>query len=281
MATKTQQKVETVEELLATKRTDLFWLDPRVIKVMEGFNDRIDYGNMDELVQSIRENGIRIPLKGFQDKGEYFVTVGHRRLQAAMILLEQGETIRVPFMSSKKTSMEEMLIESFLSNDGKRFTAIEEASLVSKLIKHGLTPKEIANKLGRTPSHISNLVKLASLPTKLKNSIASEEIRGTLVLEIMRTTHNLSIDEIAEQIQKLIDNKLLNDGTKKVTKKDVDKSNGKTNSFSAIKKALKLATVRDLKPEAKPFFELLQKFNNGEYTFEQIVEELYEPRVEK
>ena len=279
--TTTKSKSEPALEILDVRRKDLLMLDPRLINVIPDFNDRVDYGDMNELVESIRENGILQPVLGFMDNKRYFIKSGHRRLRAAMTLIEQGEPILVPFSSGKKCSFEEMLIESFLSNDGKRFNAIEEASLVGKLLKRGLKATDIATKLSRTTSHISNLAKLNSLPTKLKNNIAAEAIASTLVLDIVRSTINLSVDELAEAIQKIIDDKSLGGSNKKITRKDVDKAIGKTNSFSAVKKALKLAAVRTIKEENRHLFDLLTKLNNGDYSLEEMIEQLYEPATNK
>ena len=71
-----------------TQRKDILYIDPRQIKIEEGFNTRTDYGNIDELMNSIIENGVKIPLRGFKDGDFYIITDGHRRLTATMKAIE-------------------------------------------------------------------------------------------------------------------------------------------------------------------------------------------------
>ena len=47
-------------ELNATKRTDLFLIDPRNIVVMDGFNVRRDF-DLNELKEQIKANGVLNP----------------------------------------------------------------------------------------------------------------------------------------------------------------------------------------------------------------------------
>ena len=54
MTTTQKEKVKSVRP----PRKDILMLDPKLINIIPDFNDRVDYGDMDELVESIRENGI-------------------------------------------------------------------------------------------------------------------------------------------------------------------------------------------------------------------------------
>ena len=48
-------------EVNATKRTDLFLIDPRNIVVMDGFNVRRDF-DLEELKEQIKANGVLNPV---------------------------------------------------------------------------------------------------------------------------------------------------------------------------------------------------------------------------
>lgn len=63
---------------MASKRTDLLWVDPVNLTVQEGFNVRYDYGDIDELAKSIIENGVKVPVRGVKDRGtdNYILTDG-------------------------------------------------------------------------------------------------------------------------------------------------------------------------------------------------------------
>ena len=74
------------------KKKDLFSISPNDIDVEKGFNPRQDYGDMDLLINQVRENGVLVPLRGFKQKGgKYIITDGHRRLQAAKEVVKELE----------------------------------------------------------------------------------------------------------------------------------------------------------------------------------------------
>jgi ParB/RepB/Spo0J family partition protein len=224
-------------EMLTEKRSDLLHLDARAINVVEGFNVRQDYGDIQELANSIKENGVRNPLRGYKDKGAYHLTDGHRRLQAVMLLVEQGTEIRVPFITEKNPSEEKRIIDMYICNDGKKLTPLEEADIVTRLQNLGMTSKEVATKLGCTEAHICNMRAISDLPTKLKNRIKGNEISSTLVLSVVRGNKELTIEQITTKVEQILD-KAKGTG-KKVTKKDIDTEMEKVNSFTILKSVLR------------------------------------------
>ena len=48
-------------ETNATKRTDLFWIDPRNIDIQDGFNVRREF-DLDELKEQIKAQGVLNPI---------------------------------------------------------------------------------------------------------------------------------------------------------------------------------------------------------------------------
>ena len=70
---------------------------PSIIIADENVNPRTDYGNIEELMQSIVENGIRNPLKGYKLGEKIILKDGHRRMRAIKLALSKGHQIeRVP-----------------------------------------------------------------------------------------------------------------------------------------------------------------------------------------
>lgn len=73
-------------ETNATKRTDIFLIDPRNIVVMEGFNVRIDF-DLEELKEQIKVAGelnpiTVIPFKDEEGNEKYKLVDGERRYRA-------------------------------------------------------------------------------------------------------------------------------------------------------------------------------------------------------
>lgn len=272
-------QAQTQLTLLAPQRTDLFKLDPREIIVEQGFNVRQDFGDMESLKQSISVNGVLTPLRGYKKGDVYVLTDGHRRHRAAMELINEGIQIRVPFIASKEKSEETRLIQMYLSNDGKRLNAVEQAELIKRFINLGLKPKEISLKLGISVVTISNLQSIADLPTKLKKRIQNNEISSTLVLQELRAK-KIEAEELADKIENMLSETTaspeLPDYTDipqkektKVTAKDLNA----VNSVKIVKDFLKEMAVNESQPQLNSkTFDFLNSMFSNEFDKKDIIE---------
>lgn len=90
-------------EVNATKRTDLFLIDPRNIVVMEGFNVRRDF-DLEELKEQIKANGVLNPVTviPYKEDGveKYKLVDGERRYRATMLAISEGANI--PLLESQQ-----------------------------------------------------------------------------------------------------------------------------------------------------------------------------------
>lgn len=297
------QAVQTELELLEKKRDDYFKLDPRQIEIEEGFNKREDYGDMHELVESIRANGVLNPVKGYRirKKGEedrFVLTNGHRRHRAAMMLIEEGVEIRVPFVGGGKPSEVDRLVETYVGNEGKPLNAVEQAAVVAQLIQYGLEPKEVAAKLAVTTATVSNLLTLSKVKPTLKKKIVQGVISPTMVLKLVRSKNGLTPDNVDEHIEQIIKasrEEAINNAPEreapglrplsssggsnppkfekpeKVTQKDVDKAAGIEPSFTHFTNLLKKIRKEKLEVEKnEEFFAILSKMADGKLDAKQI-----------
>lgn len=267
--------MENLQQPLPSKKTDLHLIDVRLIEINDGFNVRRDYGNIDELVKSIRQNGIIQPFRCYRKNGIFFLIDGHRRHKACMVLVNEGVTIRVPVVTEgRNVSPEQRVIDMVTLNDGKRLNPLEEAEAVNRLLKYGLTETEISLKIGKTLTYISNLKLLHSAPEKIKIMVRSEQVSSTLLLKLMRDTDDF------EELQDLIHSAFLGatngdtESVKKITHKDIQKAQKKTNSVSALKKALKFADKKELalNPEKVELYQFARNIIDGSYTQQQLLD---------
>lgn len=230
LETATEKQLQNIDKIMnpeinKTKRSDVLFIDPKIIKIEEGFNTRIDYGDINELKTSIVENGVRVPLRGYKDGDVYVVTDGHRRFKAVNMILEEGINIaRIPFISEKKKSLEERVFDILLFNDGKTLTPLELGETYKKLLSYGYNLTEIAKKIGKTIKHVSDMVKVACSTKELKKLINDGLVSASLVAEVKSKVRD---DEESEEIIKTISNIKKEDSKgdkkkEKITKKDFE-----------------------------------------------------------
>ncbi|TRM11050.1 ParB/RepB/Spo0J family partition protein [Lentibacillus cibarius] len=126
-----------------------------------------------ELKDSIIEYGIVQPLILRKSIKGYEIVVGERRFRAAK---EAGlETLPavVKDLSDEKM-MEVALLENLQRED---LTPIEEAHAYHNLMNElGVTQDELSKRLGKSRSHIANIVRLLSLPEKVVAHINNGEL---------------------------------------------------------------------------------------------------------
>ena len=146
-------------------------------------NIRKEYDGIDELAQSIKENGIMQNLTVVPNKdeaGTYFVVIGNRRLTAARQAgIETAPCIIVDNMSDKD-QITTMLTENMNRKDLKIY---EEAAAVQMCMKDfGFAMDEMEQKTGlskTTLNHRLNLAKLDQRTLKKKAEDASFQMSLT------------------------------------------------------------------------------------------------------
>lgn len=120
-----------------------------------------------ELADSIRRNGIMQPLVVRPIKNsQYEIIAGERRWRAAKIagLLEVPVIIRDV---EDRQALELALIENIQRQD---LSPLEEAAGYQRLIdEFAHTQEELAGIVGKSRSHVANLLRLLSMPDTLKN----------------------------------------------------------------------------------------------------------------
>ncbi|MDC3417720.1 ParB/RepB/Spo0J family partition protein [Aquibacillus salsiterrae] len=128
---------------------------------------------IEELKESILQYGILQPLivrksiKGFE------IVVGERRFRAAKEAGLNTVPVIVRDLSDEKM-MELALLENLQRED---LTPIEEAYAYSNLMKElKITQEELAKRLGKSRSHIANIVRLLSLPEQISALINNGEL---------------------------------------------------------------------------------------------------------
>ena len=133
-----------------------------------------DEGDLDELASSLREKGIIQPLIVRPDttgqKGAYQIVAGERRWRAAA--RAQIHEVPVIVRDFNDTEVLELgIIENIQRAD---LNAVEEALAYNQLIqRHGHTQDAVAKAMGKSRSHITNLLRLLTLPDDVQDKVVT------------------------------------------------------------------------------------------------------------
>ncbi|MBM08881.1 MAG: chromosome partitioning protein ParB [Magnetovibrio sp.] len=124
-----------------------------------------------ELAQSIREKGVLQPLvvRPDQDRsGGYEIICGERRWRAAQV----AQKHEVPAVIRAFTDQEALEIALVENLQRENLTPLEEAEAYYRLKdEFGHTQEELANGIGKSRSHIANMIRLLSLPEAIKKML--------------------------------------------------------------------------------------------------------------
>ncbi|MFC4558477.1 ParB/RepB/Spo0J family partition protein [Virgibacillus kekensis] len=128
---------------------------------------------IEELKDSILEYGIIQPLIVRKSIKGYEIVVGERRFRAA----KEAGLDKVPAVVKELTDdkmMEVALLENLQRED---LTPIEEAHAYQNLMNElNITQDELSRRLGKSRSHIANIVRLLSLPDQVVAYINNGEL---------------------------------------------------------------------------------------------------------
>ena len=161
----------------------LYEMNPKNIVVQDGFNPRIDMGDMAALMKSIKRNGVKQPITVRKVGQHYELIDGHRRLIAANKLALAKVPARI---ESGKLSTEEMLNLALVSNDGKPLAPVEEADAFRRLVNGGWTPRAISVATGKSLRLVKDRLTLISAHPDVAAAIKSGKLSIGLGLAIAK-----------------------------------------------------------------------------------------------
>lgn len=146
---------------------------------------KFDDQTIEELASSIRETGIVQPIVVTPEDDHYKIIVGERRWRAA----QKAGLRKVPVLIRnipKEKQLEVSLIENIHREE---LNALEIAQAYQKLIEeHGYAQHELAEKVGKDRSSVTNYLRLLKLPREIQEKLSEGAItmghaRALLALE--------------------------------------------------------------------------------------------------
>jgi ParB family chromosome partitioning protein len=135
---------------------------------------RFDRDGLEELKQSVLENGIIQPITVRRINGEFELIAGERRLRAVQELGYSKIPAFVMEVKSDDQMLELALVENIQRED---LNPIEQAEAFQRLMKtYGLTQETVAKKVGKDRATVANFIRLLKLPEEIQQSLRRAEI---------------------------------------------------------------------------------------------------------
>ncbi len=151
-----------------------------------------DEEKLRELTDSIKENGVLQPILVRSDvqAGKYQIIAGERRWRAS----RQAGLEKIPAIIKElpdKIALEVALIENI---QRQSLTPIEEAEGYKKLMEEfSHTQEQLASGLGKSRSHITNMMRLLQLPEEVKDMINTGSITMGHARALIKATNPTEI----------------------------------------------------------------------------------------
>jgi ParB family chromosome partitioning protein len=152
---------------------------------------------LQELVASIKEIGILQPPVVRRNGSRYELIMGERRYRASR--LAGLKTIPVII---RQTPNNELLREALIENIHRsQLNALEEGAAYSQLLNDfNCTQEELASKLGRSRTVITNTMRLLNLPTSVQQKVAAGTISAGHARALLGLSDSAAIEKLANRI---------------------------------------------------------------------------------
>ena len=150
-----------------------------------------------ELSNSIKEHGVFQPIIVKKSIKGYEIIAGERRVRASKL----AGLKKIPAII-RNLNDEQMMEIALLENlQRENLSAIEEAIAYKSMIeKLSLTQEELAKRLGKSRSHITNILGLLRLPKEVQQMVANNQISMGHARVLSKLEDNQKIIEMAHEI---------------------------------------------------------------------------------
>jgi ParB family chromosome partitioning protein len=162
------------------------------------FNDEA----LRELAESIKEHGVFQPIIVKKSIKGYEIIAGERRVRASRIA---GLT-KVPSII-RQFSDDQMMEIALLENlQRENLSSIEEAQAYKTMIeKLDITQDELAKKVGKSRSHLTNMLGLLRLPNEVQEMVVEQKLSMSHARVLSKLDND---DQIIEMAKKIVEEKM-------------------------------------------------------------------------
>ncbi len=160
----------------AAARADRIVPIDRIVPNPDQPRRRFSEDQLEELTESIRAKGIIQPIivrERASEAGTYEIVAGERRWRAA----QKAQLHDIPVLVREFSDTEVLEVAIIENIQRADLNAIEEAAGFRQLMfKFGHTQEKLAEALGKSRSHIANLMRLLNLPEDVQAYVAEGQL---------------------------------------------------------------------------------------------------------
>ena len=255
----TPGSVEPAMKAAEAKTTKLYKVPIAKIKVMPGFNVRVQSAeyleHRDMIAASIKANGFdqTKPVAGYVakegDENVIYLTDGHTRLDAVAVVNgdpdvdPRSEITTLPVLVHPGTaSLTDLTVALHTSNTGRPLTPFELGVVVKRLMsEEGADKTQLAARLAVTPRYLDDVLLLVDAPKQVREAVMAGNVSSTLAIQEIRKDPKSAVAKITKAVA---DNKA-SGGTGKVTRKALGPK------MQKVRTTVSLATGTDVKDVLK------------------------------
>ena len=152
---------------------------------------------LNELASSIKEHGVFQPIIVKKTVKGYDIVAGERRFRAS----KKAGLLTIPAIVKDFTDDEMMNISLLENLQREDLTAIEEAMAYKAIIDaSSLTQEEVAERVGKSRSHVTNMLGLLKLPKSVQDMVLYNKISMGHARVLSKLEDKDKIEELAEKV---------------------------------------------------------------------------------
>lgn len=179
------------------RRADLMVPIEKIVPNPDQPRRRFDPEHLEDLTNSIREKGVIQPLIVREQPGEagvYEIVAGERRWRAS----QQAQLHELPVIVREFNDTEVLEIAIIENIQRSDLNPVEEAAGYRQLMdRFGHTQEELSKALGKSRSHIANLMRLLNLPGDIQGLLEEGKLSAGHARALITSDH---AHEIASKI---------------------------------------------------------------------------------
>jgi DNA-binding protein H-NS len=208
MATKSL-KIMAAQGDGSVKKDDAFKVDPRILVEAPDFNPR-NYDDPDVVAQieSFAQSYARgqyVPplLVRVNDASQVEIVDGHQRRRGALLAIERG--FEVPYVQVARFygNDTDRLAVLLRSDDGLKLKPMEVALVYLRFLRQGLSPAEIAERVGRSKARVDQLLLLAQANADVQALVRQGTVSAEAAIDAIRAHGDSAGTQLAHRAREL------------------------------------------------------------------------------